>query len=107
MILICYILTANSRLIICTMTKKSKQHLWTAVNLVLTAGASLTLGLLSFGGFYAICPSIIFGTGSAFLATLYEGEIYYSNTKDAIKKLLKPNYFNQKQAINSIEYFFF
>ncbi len=85
------------------MTKNSKKWLLNAVNGVLTLGASLTLGLLSFGGFYAIIPSIRLGLSSFSLATLYEGEIYNRNIKDALEKLLKPNYFNQKQAIEVVD----
>lgn len=68
---------------------------------LLTAGASLTLGLLSFGGLYAIYPSVALGLASFALATVYEGEIYNSNIKEALKKLLTPNYFKQLKA-NSV-----
>ena len=55
----------------------------------LTLGASLTIGLLSFGGFYAIYPSIYLGITSGVLAAIYEGEIYMTNIEDASSKLFK------------------
>lgn len=65
---------------------------------LLTGGAGLTLGLLSFGGFYAIYPSITLGLASFALATLYEGEIYSSNIYDALKKLSSKHYYRQQKA---------
>lgn len=69
-----------------------------SVVILLTLGSSLTLGLLSFGGFYAIYPSIALGLTSFALATLYEGEIYKSNISDALRKLTTRDYYKRDKA---------
>lgn len=85
------------------MNKKTVNWALFSVRTLLTLGASLTLGLLSFGGFYAIYPSVALGLASFGLATLYEGEIYNSNLADALKKLFKPNYFKLEKAKELLE----
>ena len=56
---------------------------------LLTAGASLTIGLLSFGGMLALSPILPLALGSFVLAVAYEGEIYLQNIKGALNKLFK------------------
>ncbi len=69
-----------------------------AINAFLTLGASLTLGLLSFGGLYAILPVLPLGIAAFWLSTIYEGEIYSSNIRDALKKLLDKNHYKISMA---------
>lgn len=57
---------------------------------LLTTGASLIIGLLSFGGMYAILPIIPIAIASLTLSVAYEGEVYLQNLKGAFKKLFKP-----------------
>lgn len=59
---------------------------------LLTLGASLTLGLLSFSGMFALWPIVPLAGAAFFLATVYEGEIFFQNIKSALNKLLNPNY---------------
>lgn len=58
----------------------------------LTTGASLILGLLSFGGMYALIPSLSLAFATFGLSVAYEGEIYLQNIKGAFKKLFKSDY---------------
>lgn len=58
----------------------------------LTAGASLILGFLSFGGMYAIVPSLSLAFATFGLSVAYEGEIYLQNIKGAFNKLFKKNH---------------
>lgn len=65
----------------------------------LTIGVSLMLGLLSFGGMYAIWPLWPVALLSFALSSIYEGEIYIRNIKGAFKKLFSPhNQLQQKLA---------
>ncbi|WP_058493376.1 hypothetical protein [Legionella worsleiensis] len=60
--------------------------------LLLTFGASIILGFLSFSGMYALFP-VLYLAGAAFgLSVLYEGEIYLQNIKGAFNKWFKKNY---------------
>ena len=59
---------------------------------LLTIGASLILGLLSFGGMYALMPLLPLAIGSFALSIGYEGEVYLQNLKGALKKLFAPNH---------------
>lgn len=63
----------------------------------LTAGASLTLGLLSFGGMFALLPILPIAIAAFFLATLFDGEIYKQNIWGALVKLFQRD--NVKQHI--------
>lgn len=54
---------------------------------LLTIGASLTLGLLSFSGMFVLWPIIPLAIASFILAVAYEGEIFWQNIKGAIKTL--------------------
>ena len=60
--------------------------------IILTAGASLILGFLSFGGMYALLPFLPLAFAGFALSVSYEGEIYLQNIKGALKKLFKTNY---------------
>ena len=53
----------------------------------LTIGPSLTIGLLSFGGMFAIWPILAPGLITFALSVAYEGEIYLQNVKSALNKL--------------------
>ncbi len=59
---------------------------------LLTAGASLILGFLSFSGMYALLPMLSLAAATFFLSVVYEGEIYLQNIKGALTKLFKANY---------------
>lgn len=56
---------------------------------LLTFGASLIIGLLSFSGMFALWPIIPLAVGSLVLAVGYEGEIYLQNIRGAFNKLFK------------------
>ncbi|MFZ4077557.1 MAG: hypothetical protein ACOYKA_06195, partial [Legionellaceae bacterium] len=64
----------------------------------LTIGACLILGLLSFGGFYSIWPSIPLAATTLVLSIAYEGEIYFQNIKQALKKLFTPEVIEENIA---------
>jgi len=59
---------------------------------LLTAGAGLILGFLSFGGMFALYPILPLAFAAFGLSVVYEGEIYLQNIKNAYKKLFKDNY---------------
>lgn len=58
---------------------------------ILTGGASLILGLLSFGGFFAIWPIVGLALTAFILSVAYEGEIFRQNIQAALKKLIQGN----------------
>lgn len=61
--------------------------------LLLTGGASLILGLLSFGGMFVLFPSLTLAGIALTLSVAYEGEILETNIFGAFKKLyLKTDY---------------
>ncbi len=66
--------------------------------LLLTVGASLILGFLSFGGMYALLPVLSVAFAAFGLSVAYEGEIYLQNIKGALKKLFKTNYLENYMA---------
>lgn len=66
--------------------------------ILLTLGASLILGFLSFSGMYALIPVLSLAIATFGLSVLYEGEIYLQNIKGAFNKLLKNNYLENKLA---------
>ncbi|ARG96368.1 hypothetical protein [Legionella micdadei] len=55
---------------------------------LLTFGASLIIGFLSFTGMFTIVPLLSLAIGSFVLSVAYEGEIYLQNIKGALNKLL-------------------
>lgn len=59
---------------------------------LLTGGASLILGFLSFSGMFALYPVFGLAVAAFGLSVAYEGEIYLQNIKGALKKLLKNDY---------------
>ncbi|MDF1645777.1 MAG: hypothetical protein P1U61_02185 [Legionellaceae bacterium] len=63
---------------------------------ILSAGASLILGLLSFGGMYALWPALIPAIVSFVLSVAYEGEIYSQNIERAFEKIFTKNYFEHQ-----------
>lgn len=50
-------------------------------------GSAFALGLLSFGGFYVIMPSLALAASALGLTTVYEAQVFVSNIKDALKKM--------------------
>lgn len=81
-------MTLNKKLL-----KKLPYHI--ALSL-LTAGASLVLGFLCFGGALVLWPSLPIAFGAFVLSIAYEGEIYLQNITGALKKLLKPHYLERR-----------
>jgi len=63
---------------------------------VLTIGASLGLGLLSFTGIYALVPILGLGIGAFALSVVYESEIYRKNIGHAFNKIIKPDYLRNR-----------
>ncbi len=64
----------------------------------LMAGASLTIGLLSFGGILAIWPILPLAFAGFVLSVAYEGEIYLQNIRGSLKKLFKSNHLERQLA---------
>jgi len=64
----------------------------------LAMGASLTIGLLSFGGILALSPSLPLAFAAVALSVAYEGEIYSQNIKRAWKKIFKSNHLKRQLA---------
>jgi uncharacterized membrane protein len=67
---------------------------------LLTLGASVTLGLLSFGGAYLFIPLISLGIAAFTLSVAYEAEIYWQNLNGAMDKLLKRDYLKNLMGRN-------
>ncbi|WP_040536444.1 hypothetical protein [Legionella drancourtii] len=65
---------------------------------LLTAGASLILGFLSFGGMFALLPVLPLAFAAFGLSVAYEGEIYLQNIKGALGKLFRHNYLKNHLA---------
>jgi hypothetical protein len=63
---------------------------------VLTAGASLILGLLSFGGMFVLWPALPVALAAFVLSVAYEGEVYLQNIKGAWNKLFKKDHLKQQ-----------
>ena len=80
-----------------TPIKLKKIPYYLAIGL-LTVGASLILGFLSFSGMYALLPMLSLAFGTFFLSVAYEGEIYLQNIKGALTKLFKNNYLENHLA---------
>ncbi len=64
----------------------------------LTVGASLILGLLSFGGMFALTPRLPLAFAAFGFSAAYEGEIYLQNIKRAWSKLFKRDYLKHQLA---------
>jgi hypothetical protein len=71
---------------------KPKKIPYNLALLLLTMGASLILGFLSFGGMYALLPLLSLAFAGFALSVAYEGEIYLQNIKGALNKLFKSRY---------------
>lgn len=69
--------------------KKVPYHL---ALILLTTGASIILGFLSFSGMFALLPVVSLAMTALVLSVAYEGEIYLQNIKGALSKLFKYNY---------------
>ena len=66
---------------------------------LLTGGASLTIGLLSFGGMFSLWPIWSLALATVVLSASYEGDIYIQNIKSGLNKLfLTPNYLKNHLA---------
>ncbi len=66
---------------------------------VLTFGASLIIGFLSFTGMFALIPVIPYAISALVLSVGYEGEIYLQNIKGALNKLFfKSDYLKRHLA---------
>jgi len=65
---------------------------------LLTSGASMILGLLSFGGMFALWPILPLAFATFVLSTGYEWEIYSQNIKGAWNKLFKHNSLKRQLA---------
>lgn len=77
---------------------KSKKIPYYLVLILLTLGASLILGFLSFSGMFALVPALSLAITTFILSVAYEGEIYLQNIKGALGKLLKTNYLENTLA---------
>ena len=65
---------------------------------LLMVGASLIIGLLSFGGMFALWPIIPLAVATFVLSIAYEAEIYLQNIKGAWNKLFKHNFLERQLA---------
>lgn len=77
---------------------KPKKILRKLMLLLLTAGASLIIGLLSFGGMFALWPVLPIAFATFVLSIAYEAEIYLQNIKGALGKLFKHNSLQRQLA---------
>lgn len=69
------------------MKVKAKKIPYYLLLLLLATGASLILGLLSFGGMFVLFPTLTVAGMALTLSVAYEGEIYLQNISGALKKL--------------------
>jgi len=74
--------------------------------LALSAGASLILGLLAFGGMYALWPALIPAASGFTLSVVYEFEIYSQNLTRAFEKLFSRNYFEKQLPKYYLHHYF-
>jgi hypothetical protein len=75
--------------------KKMPRYLTLAL---LTSGASIILGFLSFSGMFVLTPALPIAFAAFGLSVVYEYEIYMQNIKSAWNKLFKPYYLKQRLA---------
>ena len=73
--------------------KKSHKYIITTI---LTIGASLWLGLLSFSGMFVLIPSLGLALSAFVLSVLYDGEIYQKNINNAPNKLFNNDLIAEK-----------
>lgn len=69
------------------MFENFQKHLYQFLLILLTLGASLIIGLLSFSGIYVILPSLLLGATFFTLSTIYEAQILGENIDGALQKL--------------------
>jgi hypothetical protein len=74
------------------MMSATKDYFKKALTVLLTLGASILLGLLSFGGMYVLLPLLGVSIAAFVLSVIYEGEIYQKNISNALDKLLNRNF---------------
>ena len=74
--------------------------------LALSTGASLILGLLSFGGMYALWPALIPAASGFALSVVYEFEIYSQNLTRAFEKLFSNDYFEKQLPKYYLKHYF-
>ena len=74
--------------------------------LALSTGASLILGLLSFGGMYALWPALIPAAAGFALSVVYEFEIYSQNITRAFEKLFNLDYFEKQLPKYYLKHYF-
>jgi hypothetical protein len=79
---------------------KTKKIPYYLLLFLLTGGASLILGFLSFGGMFALWPILPLAIGAFGLSVAYEGEIYFQNIKGALNKLFFKNDYLQRHLAN-------
>ena len=65
---------------------------------VLTGGAVIILGFLSFSGIYVLLPILSVCILGFFLSVGFEGTVYYENIKNSLEKLFRPNYLKRQLA---------
>ncbi|MFC3909759.1 hypothetical protein ACFORL_11825 [Legionella dresdenensis] len=81
------------------MSLKTRKIPYYLVLTLLTGGASIMLGFLSFGGMFALWAFLPVALGAFGLSVAYEGEIYLQNVRGALNKLFfKPNYLKEHFA---------
>ncbi len=73
---------------------------------IFAGGASLIIGLLSFGGMYALIPFVIPSLISSVLATIYEGHIYSENWDRFYEKMKSSDYFENQLPKYYLERYF-
>lgn len=66
------------------------------ITAILTIGASLWLGLLSFSGMFVLIPSVGLALSAFVLSVLYDGEIYQKNINNALNKLFNNDLIAEK-----------
>lgn len=82
------------------MKVKAKKIPYYLLLLLLATGASLILGLLSFGGMFVLFPTLTVAGMALTLSVAYEGEIYLQNISGALKKLFFKNDYLQNHLAN-------
>ena len=85
----------------------SKKYLKKSLTILLTLGASLLLGLLSFGGMYVLLPLLSVSIAAFVLSVIYEGEIYQKNISKALDKLMEPYFTEQLLGEEFLDHFDF
>ncbi len=77
---------------------KIGKRLYYLAQWLLMAGASLTMGLLSFSGILAIWSSLSLAFSAFILTVAYEGQVYLENIIQSFKKIFKFNHLERNLA---------